>query len=639
MKSAPRRGTSSCIAVALAAAASLSPEAKALGWLDRAVPLQRLPVSGHELVVHPFQQAGHAASALKSRASGFGLFDSGQLSFKDAFGRFLRSGQLNPLVEVRGTTSATGLGLTGGGTSSVDYGFYVGGVPLCGFQVRAHQLPDRSLFVLGNVPDVGLNEPLPERDWPDYDLAAATAVQETREQTGAVNAGVTSHSRCLYVANNQLLPVWQLEVLADGLPYRVLGDAYEVITLSPGFLDAVSGTGKAYPFNRLDPATVQVAFKDLVGDGTLSSELLKTIVPSGYAKATQAEHTYNYAPTDKRFDEVQAYATAQGHLDYFTKLGFSWYGPKPLEIRLHTAPANRPNNALFVPGSESSGTKPSITIDDGDGQVLQNLSTDGDVLSHEFGHHVIFRTLHETTGESLVLHEGLADFFAFSRTGNTCLGESICPKGSPACVVDGQCLRTADNTLVYNDATWKQWAGGSRNRLGHLHGQLISGMLWDLRRGDATIPGDELAQTVMQAISYFKGNSGFRDLILSLLAADKALNSFRNEAAIRKVATDRGLGEFFADIPVGSSPVIEGSSLISDPAPDTAKRSKGKTNPFKCSTIMQAGSGASTWLPLLLLLPLLLTLRPTRTPVPVPVRARRPGGKQPPNKGEPPPAR
>ena len=89
--------------------------------------------------------------------------------------------------------------------------------------------------------------------------------------------------------------------------------------------------------------------------------------------------------------------------------------------------------------SASDGTLPSIKIDDGDGLVLQNLITDGDVVSHELGHHIIFKTLTSTIGESLVLQEGLADAFAFFRTSNACLGESICPKNSSACIM----LRTS----------------------------------------------------------------------------------------------------------------------------------------------------------------------------------------------------
>lgn len=82
--------------------------------------------------------------------------------------------------------------------------------------------------------------------------------------------------------------------------------------------------------------------------------------------------------------------------------------------------------------------------------MLTNLPVDADVIGHEFGHHIIYQTITSVSGESLILHEGLADYFTFAHTKDDSLGESICPAGSLACWTKGQCLRTANNDINFS---------------------------------------------------------------------------------------------------------------------------------------------------------------------------------------------
>lgn len=169
------------------------------------------------------------------------------------------------------------------------------------------------------------------------------------------------------------------------------------------------------------------------------------------------------------------------------------------------APKGTPNNALYQPAVSSSGY-PQIMVGDGDGNILQNLGKDNDVVSHEFSHHILFRTLTNTTGESLVLHEGLADLFTFMQTGNACLGESICPSGSSACWLPDRCLRSAENDLSYLDTTYRSWVSAP-----HLRGQLISAVLWDLAQD---LNFTKVAQLTFTASSFFLEDSGLQDFVL-----------------------------------------------------------------------------------------------------------------------------
>jgi hypothetical protein len=554
------------------------------------------------------------------------LFQYGQISFEEAMTYHLRQSIKNPLIQIRNTTSTSGFQLQNGGKSS-DFRFYVNGTPFCEYHVRAHELSDRSVLMLGSVPDIDTYETAPN-EWPDFSLAWDHILRSISQESGQSSIVLKHRSKCIVTINQKLMPVWKVKVEAGGLPYYALADGYETVSTEPGFFD-VDSTATVYPENRLSGELGPLLLTDLAGDGTLRSTYLKTTVPLAWKQAKATNNTFSFAPTDERFDEIQAYANVQRHFDFFKSIGFEWYGPAPIDVRIHVKPQGRANNALFMPGSDADNSLPSISIDDGDGEELRYLVSDSDVVSHEFGHHVIYKTLRKVDGESLVLHEGLADFFAFARTQDGCLGESICPMGSGACIVEGQCLRTALNSLKYQDDLWRQWAG-SRNRLGHLHGQLISGMLWDLvKSGD--VPITVLPKLVLSGINYFQTSSGFRDLMLGLFTADKEFYAGAYGAKIKAAAEARGLGEFIADVDLSKEiPQLVGTSTVDsfplEEAPSEKKDDKGNENPFsKCGSVAgDPGTGGLVIIILVLLFPLISQLkRPQPVKVPVKSNGRR----------------
>lgn len=611
--------------------------------------LPTLPISGHHITFSTLDRsvANFLQSSLHKSAS-FGLYERGRIDFRKAVADFLRQTAVNPLIEIRSDSVAPFFNLTDGSadpTKSHDFRFHVRGTPLCGFQVRGHELSDGSSLVMGNVPDVDLYEPSPDSDWPSSDLAAEKAMDHVAQSTNASldTIRVRQAKRCFYVANRSLLPVWEMIVDAHGASYQVRADGYEVMSSAPRFFD-VDGVAKVFRSNPLDPTIVDIPLPALKGDGTLTSEYFRTVVPEGSPKASEANHIFAYDPSDGRFDEAMVFAQAQVHFDYFQKLGFSWYGPKPLVLKPRTATpistGSTQDNALFTPGGETDQFPPTIIVGTGSGEKdkLQNLSKDGDVVSHEFGHFVVYKTLSSTDGEALVLHEGLADFFVFSRTGDTCLGESICPAESRACFKIGQCLRTASNSIVYGDRSWEAWAGYNR-RFGHLHGQLISGYLWDLRKaGD--LSGDDLARLTLKAVSLFAETSGVCDFLTAILAADRELFASSHEGAIREKADKRGFGGLLAQVPncpvVGSSGSTNTSS--GDTAPtETKKKKRSMTSLLTggaCGVTAASSSAESAQLPtatfLALLAPLLLAApkllrKPSFIRIKIPARSRKSG--------------
>ena len=96
-------------------------------------------------------------------------------------------------------------------------------------------------------------------------------------------------------------------------------------------------------------------------------------------------------------------------LKYYESLGY--VNPDgPVELQLNIGADGTENNAFYSP--KFADEQPRLTIGRGDGTELANLSLDSDVVSHEFGHHTLWRTLKLPIGETLVLHGGTCRLFS-----------------------------------------------------------------------------------------------------------------------------------------------------------------------------------------------------------------------------------
>ncbi len=456
-----------------------------------------------------------------------------------------------------------------GGTRSHSFRFRFRGLPLCTGMLRAHERADGSLLIFGRAPDLAEGAAVPGRELPDASRAKDLAVRWATEELGAKVVTSRVRSACYAAADRRLHGAWRIEIEADGMPYRLFVDEDRIHAVEERFFSA-DGQARVFPSNRLSGEAELAPLTGLVGNGTLTSTYLKTLVPNGWPSAVGVGEVFDFAPDALEFDEVQAFYHGSTHLAFAETIGFGLRGIEgrlPIQVRLHTPPNGLKNNALYLEGDEDS--HPRVIIDDGDGLGLRNLASDRDVISHELGHHLIFKTLKRKTGEGLVLHEGLADFLVFARTGDGCLGESICPAGSASCQVAGQCLRSAAVAVAFDDDTWKEWARRRNGSLGHLHSQLISGMLWGLReRGE--IAADELTHTVARSIGLLAEQSGIREFLLSLFAADEELFGKKNFARIYAAAIQRNLGSFLDGVePPPPEDLVTAPPLSPVDVPDT----------------------------------------------------------------------
>ena len=465
--------------------------------------------------------------------------------------------------------------------------------PLCNYSGVTHIWGSGRRLVLGRDPADLIRNSIGDKyeTWAPIDAVYSKLRQKFQEAPQIEE----KPTKCYVITQNELKPVWKIRFTIEKMLYEVQMDLSDIYSSSSIFFD-VDGKSSIYPNNNLDSSLQEFSLTGLVDTGTLENQYFITEIDSSSSesRATATDFNFTFDTSSSQFAETSIFTNANRTIEWFTNIGYTSFGTNKMKLMVHAVLNSSTNNALYQP----SQTAPTIYIGDGDGTILQNLATDADVVTHEFGHHVIYDTITTTQGESLVLHEGIADFFTFAKSGNACLGESICPANSPiGCAVAEQCLRTAENSYTYGAADLPTEE--------HLRSQFISGMLWDLNAKDG-IPLETVARLVLHGVGLLASNSGYHDLVLSLLYADSELTSSQHCATIYARAQARGLSSVIADFgcsdTASSLPTIAGGSSGTEET--SSSSTKKDSNPF-CGIASNSKNGSS--IPsLILLLPLIL---------------------------------
>jgi hypothetical protein len=358
----------------------------------------------------------------------------------------------------------------------------------------------------------------------------------------------------------------------------------------------------AYASNATTDSSKTTAITvDVDSSGYLTNDYFTTIWWTSTARK-QAPFT---ATSGDGFREQSAFAHANQQLAFALKYGYVWSGPKPVVIRL----AFNVGGAGFFPAA--GGTGPLITIGEDATDGLQNLATDSDVVSHEFGHQIVYSAITEIPkdSESIILHEGLSDALAFLKSEDSCLAESICP----ATATKGQCwevtasrkcLRTAEANLTYQDPIYIDAPY-------HQKGQVISGFFWHMYK-NKTVPLEDLRRLLVLSISYLPKRADFKSFLTAVLDADFAIFNKAYQNAILDAANAKGMS---LDTLKVSLATIDGIPT-GDEQSAIFRKSKGLLG--LCSIGSEAASsGSAAVLILILLFPLAIQLvrRPTRVVV------------------------
>jgi hypothetical protein len=487
------------------------------------------------------------------------------------------------------------------------------GIAFCDSYQNEGQLPNGQTFAFGRYPDLSkvelkANEEIPP---PPSDQELIRLYRAAKGGLLGGAAVVAGRDPCWILNGSVIDLAWDVILRFDGWAYTMRWHQGVLKRISPLFFHGspqTQGLMKAFRQNPLDGELIDFSIS-LLNPSSLESEYFVTYPAVDGPKATSDDGTFLYEPSDPEFAEVSTFAHAHSMLSFFQEYGYEWGGPKPLVIETGRTIGGTLNNAVYQPGEAFDDGQPRIRIGRGDGILLQNLELDADVVSHEFGHHVVFTNLKSTRGESLVLHEGLADFFAFARTQDTCLGESICPAGSGACWVESQCLRKAIEDpaeLNYGDATYNSLSQA------HLQSQVVSGMLWQIREeiGDVA-----MIKLTLSAIGELLPDSGFRDFLLALFLADASLHEGVHACVMHSIMLQRGFAAQLSDIDcnlvqASSSHIPQLTGGQNAPQPSHSSSGGKGYNPLQCGVVGGSlSAGQDTWYSwLLLILPIGLIL-------------------------------
>lgn len=373
--------------------------------------------------------------------------------------------------------------------------------------------------------------------------------------------------------------VYEFVVSADpGLPEPYLAEPLRVLVdaRTGGVMESLplafhlDGKARAlYRENRIASAAEGPLELDLpdLKDGTfLTGRRLRILTCNSmlldYARCTQGLRGYDgifeTAFDSGEYEEANAYASISRAMAWHRSLmnsemidKYGDFGLKyPLDVFVRVRRKKGNETTLDVAGYFQRGLggteSPLINIGTGweEGQAgsdirLRYLGKDADVLTHEFGHHVVARSLTETTEQSGSLHEGFADYFTYAMTGNNTLAESVVPLGSGS-----KFLRHANLTGSIADYI----------KLDDIHriGEYWSSLLWNLRgqlgpwkNGFAVFD-----KIVWDSIDFLPANAGFYQAMAALVKSSEvfALAEGRDKASLRKPIIDsfRAAG-FFAE--------------------------------------------------------------------------------------------
>lgn len=475
--------------------------------------------------------------------------------------------------------------------------FSLNDYPVCQYSVLSRTMRNGEVVLQGYFPEIHHVESF---EWPDFEMSALHVREYLKSEFKIdVSENYMSKQKCYSMKEFSAFPVWDFMVSTPKGAVRILVDDTQIYSVEKKFYDAI---GESRVFAKNPKTTPLEVFQlELNGDGTLTNEYFVTTTSANplesYPRAGSPKLQFIYSPKDYRFIEASAFTYAVHALNFFTALGYSSNSSPLVVIKLHMAIDGSPNNAFYNPSDSNENNLPSISLGDGDGINYQNFSLDTDIISHEFSHHVINFHLHSSREETSIIHEGLADFFAYAKSENSCLATSVCTRNSRLCMND--CLRSGDIRINYNDSIYK--GAGI-----HIKSIALSGMLWELRNKI----GPTSEKIVYDSLAYMVSNSGFKHLLAGIILADSELNAGKHACDIYDIAISRGFKEFVENIDCHKASAIKATVLEfkeqSLENPPTNLTEKDEKNKIKCGALITYTSTQNYFLTFLILLPVFL---------------------------------
>lgn len=396
-------------------------------------------------------------------------------------------------------------------------------VPVIGALLDAHLDPGGTVSVVTGAFHRGLKMSADPRRGPR--IGKGDALRIARADLGR-GARLRAQERCgelVYVDWGRPRTVYKVVLPAS----RPLGNWVYLVDASTGAIVRSSNTmrfarGSVYPRSPVEDASTRLVPLDRLRDPYGLKGEHVVVANDDRPEARAADGEFVYDPSDTHFDEVMAYYHLDRAAEFFdgldVEIGIAMAARGTLCAHVHAG--DRMENAWYDPATRG------IYLGDGGGPGrLNDLAKEAAVICHEYAHAVLDRVNPYLKGpEADALHEGYADYFGCSLTGDARIGEWV---------VAGRgelCLRDLGNRLRY-----------PRDLMGepHADGALWAGACWDLRLA----LGPEAADTlVYESMHFLPEFARFPDAALGIAQADESVSAGRNARRIADALGGRGLG-------------------------------------------------------------------------------------------------
>lgn len=564
----------------------------------------RLPSNpGHKIRIKKIKHKedlelkGFSSPALDASQASFSLFASEDLPFRGEVLGYLEPYGISNDIEVKLDKEIT----KPTGRFSVFYQFMIDGLKIDYYMLKASKQKDGSIFMTGSLPDVDDDQSsFYLSKFPSDDSLRSYAAQFLESIDFAFKAEdmrLSFHRPCATVVDSFIKRAICVQARANERAYDLIIAEDGVSQFHAASFHATARLKNVYTENPNSGKADHVV--DVTSTKYLQNSRF-TILPGDGQRLVSVGSEFKYTADDSSAArQIHAFSFANRMFDWYDSLGFSGAG-RQITIRTGVSitgadGVKTDDNAAFFPSEWR------IDIGKGSGQGLQNLGLDIDVVAHEVGHFIVFQgineispSVNEQTGDhTAAIHEGLADYFTYASTGDTCLGNTVCPANSPYCfkkIGPQLCLRVgSDIGFKYGDATYNSLPGG------HLKGQLVAAFLYEAR---SNYSGDDLFsfdQVIVNAMDYVPaGQVSYGDLILGIMASDKELQNGKFCKSVYDAALAYDLGMWInADAgrcstfnsPEKTGAVIDkDKASLGDYSPITQVNNSKKANPSLITT-------------------------------------------------------
>ena len=418
-------------------------------------------------------------------------------------------------------------------TYHYSFTFNVEEIPLCNqkFYAKAH-VGSTSGRITGNLPS-GSFLWSKQKQWSPI---SSKILEDRLNPAEAID--ILEEEDCTHIDDQSLVAARRVSYLLGKRPYEAIITKDKVVQNIEKFFRA-DGEFEVYSENIGSGKKLNVTIKQLDDSGYLCNTHFITILDDETQHAFSEKHQYFY-DAGIQLEESSAFVNANLMMNWFLNISpdAHWSGTQ-VAIKLTDDPYYVNNGPEYHnPHVKTQAKMPTIVLPStmGKQKYLVNLRTDFDVVAHELGHHIVSKYMDlDNSPQVRMLHEGLADYFVFAKTQNTCLGETICNLPG-ICALEKQCLRSAENSLKYFEDEYT-----NQNNF-HIKSQLVSATLWDITHMGVLGP-DEAAALVLEALNYVSPAPDFSEFFGALLTAEAAIHKGAKACDLYKVLENRNLNE------------------------------------------------------------------------------------------------